>query len=83
VKDKEKEKEIQKALGTLPPVFVIIDEGFMDSVLEQLSNKFGSDGSTPIYFRPTNDEYAMLASKRPITDEDLDAFHKEREEDED
>jgi len=75
---KDEERDAQKALGTLPPVIEIVLEGRTSGEIEQLSNAFGDieDGNTPIYFRRTDEDEAILASKRPITDEDLDDYYK-------
>ena len=53
----------------IPNVYEIVDEGRVDSVFIQLSELFGKDGNTSIYFHPTDDQVIMLFSSKPITDE--------------
>lgn len=58
-----------KIKPVIPNVYEIIDEGRVDSVFIQLSDLFGKDRNTSIYFRPTDDQVIMLFSSEPITDE--------------
>lgn len=61
----------------------IIDEGFQDSVTEQLVKHFGDTGESVIYFRSVSDQpEVMLASTEPITDKVYAAWLKERDEEE-
>jgi len=55
----------------------IIDEGFHDSVTEQLVKHFGDAGTIAIYFRATDQPEIMLASTDPITDDIYTVWHKE------
>lgn len=61
-------------------IYQIIDEGFQDSVSEQLMKHFGNTGEMPIYFRSTKQPEIMLASTESITDEIYINWCKENEE---
>lgn len=58
----------------------IIDEGFHDSVTEQLVKCFNDTGRVSIYFRSTNRPEIMLASVDPITDKVYADWCKKEEE---
>lgn len=59
-------------------IYEIIDEGFQDSVTEQLITHFSDTGESAIYFRSTNQVEVMLASTEPITREVYEAWLKEK-----
>ena len=64
-------------------VHEIVDEGFADSVTEQLVKHFGDTGKSAIYFRSVSDQpEVMLASTAPITDGIYAVWLKERDEEE-
>lgn len=65
---KKETAKMAKIKPVIPNVYEIIDEGRVDSVFIQLSELFGKDGNTPIYFRFTDDQVIMLFSSEPITD---------------